>query len=315
MKDNQEYITIPKKEYDNLIKEVSELRLLVNQMLDKSIETFEEIDSLKKTIKEQQIIINNFKGEKLPSKNSTNSDIPPSKDLFRIDTRRSLRKKSDRKSGGQPGHKGHHLEFSSQPDHKIDLFVKKCKDCGGALNINDSILKEARQVIDIPPSKTITYQYNSFESTCKCGCINKSCFPEHVKAPVQYGPNIRAFINYFSVRHFIPFKRLTEIMSDCFGANISQGFIANTLARSAQKSLGIYNHIKDQIQYANWTGTDETVIFTNGKKNTLWTWQNELYTFLAVTNSRHAKHIHQLFYHGFPNAIISSDQYAPHLST
>ena len=66
---------------------------------------------------------------------------------------------------------------------------------------------------------------------------------------------------------------------------------------------------------ANWIGTDETGIFVNGRKNTMWTWQNQKYTFITTSNSRHAKHIHQLFYHGFPNAVISSDQYAPHLNT
>lgn len=315
MKDNQEYISIPKKEYEKLTKEVSELKLLVNEMLDRSIKTLEEVDSLKKTIKEQQEIINNFKGNKLPKKNSSNSNIPPSKDLYRIDNRRSLRKKSNRKSGGQLGHKGHHLEFSQHPDKKIDLYSNQCTNCGIVLKFADAVFREARQVIDLPPLNTITYQYNSYDTPCKCGCINKPVFPEHVNASVQYGPKIRALTNYLSVRHFIPFKRLTEIFNDCFDAKISQGFIANTLARSAQKAIGIYNHIKDQIQYSKWLGADETLIFVNGKKNTLWTWQNEKYTFLSTTNSRHAKHIDRLFYHGFPDAIISSDQYAPHLNT
>ncbi len=315
MKDSQEYITIPKKEYDALLNEVSELKLLVNEMLDRSIKAHEEIESLKKTVKEQQLIINTFRGEKLPKKDSSNSNIPPSKDLFRVDTRRSLRKKSDRKTGGQPGHKGHHLEFKTSPEKNIEIYSKQCNNCGRVLNLKDAVLKESRQVIDIPVCKTITYQYNTFAAKCQCGCINRSKFPKHVNASVQYGPNIRAFTNYFSVRHFIPFKRLSEILKDCFGVSVSQGFIANTLARSAQKARGIYDHIKDQVQYSNWIGTDETGIYVNGKKNTLWAWQNEHYTFLATSNSRHAKHIHRLFYHGFPNAIISSDQYAAHLST
>jgi len=47
-------------------------------------------------------------------KNSNNSSIPPSIDLKRVS--RSLREKSDKKSGGQFDHKGKTLEFKSLPD-------------------------------------------------------------------------------------------------------------------------------------------------------------------------------------------------------
>ena len=315
MKKDQENITIPKKQYDYLVRENEELKAFNNKLLDRLEVAFERIEALEKTVKEQQIIITQFKGKDLPLKNSSNSGIPPSKDLFRVNTRLSLRPKSNLKSGGQQGHKGSHLEFSDNPDEHIDLYAKQCTNCGLALNNSNGILKDARQVIDLPPSSTVTYQYNAFHITCKCGCTNKPSFPEHVNANVQYGPNIRSLVNYLSVRQYVPFKRLTEIMKDCFGVKVSQGFIANTLTRSAKKATGVYNHIKDQIKHAEWIGADETLIFVNGKKNTLWTWQNSNYTFLVATDSRHAKHIDNLFYNGFPNAILSSDQYAAHLST
>ena len=47
-------------------------------------------------------------------KNSNNSSIPPSTDIKRVS--RSLREKSDKKSGGQFDHKGKTLEFKSLPD-------------------------------------------------------------------------------------------------------------------------------------------------------------------------------------------------------
>ena len=50
-------------------------------------------------------------------KNSTNSSIPPSKEL--LPRTRSLRKKSGKKSGGQPGHVGHHQEWNPNPDKMV----------------------------------------------------------------------------------------------------------------------------------------------------------------------------------------------------
>ena len=47
-------------------------------------------------------------------KNSKNSSTPPSKDENRVLPNQSLRDKSDKKVGGQLGHKGYTLEISNR---------------------------------------------------------------------------------------------------------------------------------------------------------------------------------------------------------
>ena len=46
----------------------------------------------------------------------------------------SLRGKSDRKTGGQPGHKGKTLRQSATPDHVINHYPEVCDACGAALS-------------------------------------------------------------------------------------------------------------------------------------------------------------------------------------
>ena len=53
------------------------------------------------------------------SKNSGNSSFPPSRDLLNFKNQ-SLRENSDKKSGGQPGHKGETLLMSPNPDKIIE---------------------------------------------------------------------------------------------------------------------------------------------------------------------------------------------------
>src|SRR5437870_1694449 len=55
-------------------------------------------------------------------KDSHNSHLPPSSDRF-------VRKPSERKSGGQPGHRGSSLSWSSTPDEIIEQQVESCEAC------------------------------------------------------------------------------------------------------------------------------------------------------------------------------------------
>ena len=66
-------------------------------------------------------------------KNSTNSHKPPSSDGLRKPKTKSLREKTDRKTGGQSGHKGHTLHHVSHPDHVIKHSVTTCDCCGESL--------------------------------------------------------------------------------------------------------------------------------------------------------------------------------------
>ncbi len=60
-------------------------------------------------------------------KDSNNSSLPPSSDIHR--KTKSLRQKSGKKSGGQPGHKGNTLAFNSNPVI-IDHIESTCPSCG-----------------------------------------------------------------------------------------------------------------------------------------------------------------------------------------
>ncbi len=83
-------------------------------------------------------------------KNSNNSHLPPSKDENRVKRNQSLRKKTDRKPGGQPGHEGTTLECSNEIDEVIKHSPGFCSCCGNDLSATEETLIASRQIIDVP---------------------------------------------------------------------------------------------------------------------------------------------------------------------
>jgi len=86
------------------------------------------------------------------NKNSQNSSKPPSSDGFKKPKPKSLRKKSKRKPGGQPGHTGHTLELTDYPDQSLVLPLDHCS-CHHFLGDQPVINHEYRQVFELPKPK------------------------------------------------------------------------------------------------------------------------------------------------------------------
>ena len=243
-------------------------------------------------------------------KNSKNSSIPPSKDENRVLPNQSLREKSDKKVGGQPGHKGYTLEMSTSPTLVQSLTVNYCTNCGKDIAHLPTQNMERRQVIDIPPIVPVITEYRGFSTICSCGHCNKASFPAGVEAPIQYGPMVQSLTAYMSTRQYMSMNRIKEYFTDLFQIPFSEGTVQNMLKKMAAKATPIYNQIKVQIETAKVVGGDETSCRINGKKGWFWTLQNSQYTYLHCSDNRGFATLNELFPKGLPNTIVVHDAYS-----
>ncbi len=238
---------------------------------------------------------------------STTSSTPSSQDYTRSNTYNS-RKKSERKSGGQKGHKGNSLTMSTKPDETIHYVPKFCNDCGMPLNSLKVRFSRRRQEIIIPPISPQYIEHQSYKCTCEnCGTTTESKMPKHLKANIQYGQNIQSLVTYLSVYQYLPAKRLTQFLNDFYNIKMSQGTLFNILSSMSNKAEPTYKEIQQRLTIAKYVGGDETGAHINKDKAWFWIFQNDLLTFIRASSSRAYQVIKETFPKGFPMSVYVSD--------
>lgn len=192
------------------------------------------------------------------AKKSHNSNKPPSSDGFQKPTPKSLREKSGRPSGGQPGHEGQTLREAKNPDHIEIHRIACCERCGCSLASVPCEGIEKRQVYDLPPMGLMVTEHQCERKLCTCGHANKAAFPEGVNAPVQYGPKVKAAAVYLKNYQLLPYERTCQLMGDFFGAAMSEGTLANLIGQCHAQLEAPVQAIKEAIAQAKIAQFDES---------------------------------------------------------
>lgn len=170
------------------------------------------------------------------TKTSVNSSHPPSSDGLKKSTKRSLREKSGKASGGQNGHSGHTLERVGVPDRVVVHSVGWCAHCQADLQAVAASMVEKRQVFDVPEVVLAVTEHQAERKQCPCcGTTSQAAFPDGVSQPTQYGPRIRAQMVYFHSGQFIPLARTADILADLYGQSVSEATISAAVAEAAQR--------------------------------------------------------------------------------
>ena len=212
------------------------------------------------------------------SKDSHNSNKPPSSDgPFKKQTK-SMRKKGG-KSGGQKGHKGTNLKMSDNPDEIIIIKVKGKCSCGKAKSSSKKAGIEKRQVFDLPKITMKITEYQADIIECDCGQVHSAVFPSNVKVKAQYGNNIKSLSVYLKHYGFLSYERIAEFMKDIVGQNISQGTLVNMVNECAAKLLFSVKKIKEKLTREDVVHFDETGFRIEGSLHWLHSAGNDNYTY------------------------------------
>jgi transposase len=216
-----------------------------------------------------------------------NSSRPPSSEgLGKPPPRRSLRKKTGRKPGGQNGHEGSTLAQVARPDRELRHEPGCCGRCGVGLAGRPVTGVERRQVFDLPEVAVTVTEHQLIERECSCGQRSRAAAPVGVEGPAQYGPRIAAIIVYLYAGQFLSKQHTARALAELFGIPLSSGTVAAVTARAAGRLGSFLEHVRGQIAASEVAGFDETGFRVDGRLHWVHCARTGKYTLFMVHPKR-----------------------------
>ena len=200
--------------------------------------------------------------ERRLGKDSSTSSKPPSSDNpYQKKTRdRSLRGRSGRSPGKQPGAQSSTLKQSADPGETAVCAPAACDCCGADLGDAAVIGVQKLQVLEAsppPPPTVIEYQVQA-RACGNCGEVTAGLAPAHVTGRAQYGPLVHAKSALAVCAHYLPVGRAAALVASLTGVKVSAGFMAGVRGKAAARLGPFMDRVRVLLREAGVLYADET---------------------------------------------------------
>ena len=274
--------------------------------------------NIDRLLKENRELRKRLEKYEKPPRDSGNSSVPPSEEPMKAEVERrtkSLRKKSDKPVGGQPGHEGTTRKMVDVPDEVENISSQFCMECGRDLSGVEGVLDYVTQEVDLPVISPIYRERRFYKKVCTCGCCNRDYAPRKRGGnAITFGKNIRAIATYLSVVQCMPYERLQSLFATMFNVSISQGTLANIIREMLDKSRPAIGLIERLIRESAVVGFDESGCYVNGKLNWSWIAQTTYLTLVFRGAGRGAKVLEDRFGDALKNMIAVTDRHSAYFA-
>jgi transposase len=244
-----------------------------------------------------------------PPKTPDNSSIPPSQG--------QKPSRQERRAAARKGRPGVARALAENPDQVIEARAEACPHCAHELGAEDQEAFHAYDHIDLPPIRPVVTRIHRHRGICPCCSRAFSApAPRGLEPGSPFGPGIVALVLHLHITQAIGFERLVKLMDEVFGVTLSEGAIANMLARAEAPMIVAAEKIAEEVRSAKVVASDETSARVRGKtpdqvRGRLW-WQWVMHCSTAIyhviTDSRGAKVVTD-FLRGSTPEVWIADRY------
>jgi transposase len=202
--------------------------------------------------------------ERRLERDSATSSKPPSSDgPYKKKPRdRSLREKSGRAPGKQPGEPGATMKLVENPKYRYWYPPAECRGCGAGLDGEEVFASRRHQVTDIlpAPEPEVTEHVAQSKRCPCCGEVTEGALPPGVRARASFGPEAHAQAANLTCGNYVPSGRAAVLMAEMAGIRVSLGWVAGVRAKAAAlvESSGFMDLVAGLLRHAEAVHADET---------------------------------------------------------
>jgi transposase len=240
----------------------------------------------------------------IPPKTPDNSSLPPSRGQKPNRAERRASKRNSRPGGGS------FRALSEAPDRTVTATTTACPHCDHALSPEDQPGFHAYDHVDLPPIRPSVTRVHRHRGICPCCRRGFSApAPEGLAPGSPFGPGLAALILHLHVTQAIGFERLAKLMDEVFGLQISEGAIANLLARAEAPLTRAADAIADTVRSSPVVASDETSARVMGRTWWQWVLTSSTAIYHVIGETRGAKVVTE-FLRGAKPEVWIADRYA-----
>ena len=217
-----------------------------------------------------------------PPKTPDNSSIPPSQ------TRKPSRaeRRAAKKRKGRPGV---FRALAPDPDRIVSSVAEHCPHCEHTLSLADQAGFHAYDHIELPQIRPVITRIHRHRGVCPSCRRGFSAPPPAGMSPGSpFGPDLTALILHLHVTQAIGFERLVRLLDEVFGIRISEGAIANMLARAGTPLTAAAETTAAAVRSSKVVASDETSARVEGKNQWQWVLLSSTAVHHLITDSRGA---------------------------